>query len=101
VLDPGRPLSRRRGCGGGYVDEIGAADPQPADLPLTSEERSAHVGSSHLTDDVRASFQILERRERIGFQYGDRAPRDLLHQGDWGIASGTSKLTRWPRDGPM
>jgi hypothetical protein len=57
VLDHGRPFSRRRGRGGGHVEEIGAADPLPADLPLTSEERSAYVGSYHLTGDVRASFQ--------------------------------------------
>jgi hypothetical protein len=74
VLDHGRPFSRRRVGGGGYVEEIGDADPQPADLPLTSEERSAYVESYHLTGDIRASISRRAYRGRARL----RAPQASL-----------------------
>lgn len=66
-----------------YLEQLGDANPQPTDLPLTVEQRATYVGQYQFTLSGRtSSFDIVERRDRIAFRSGDAAPRDLLNNGN-------------------
>jgi len=65
-----------------YLEERGDADPRAVDLPLAAGDRAVYPGRYRLTSDAAVEFAVIERRERLAFQFAEEAARNLLHQGD-------------------